>query len=83
MCQLAREILWTMRVGEGQSLILKTTVLRIKESGGKRGLGRNGEVSGISMDEDALHSLHNLRDSEISDMCFIWFTWDLILGGNW
>ncbi|KAG8363423.1 hypothetical protein BUALT_Bualt19G0021100 [Buddleja alternifolia] len=28
---------WAVRVGEGQSLILKTSVLKTKESGGKRG----------------------------------------------
>ena len=28
---------WAVRVGEGQSLILKTSVLKTKESGGKGG----------------------------------------------
>ena len=28
---------WTVRVGEGQSLILKTSILKTKESGGKGG----------------------------------------------
>uniref|UniRef100_A0A452YMK6 Uncharacterized protein n=1 Tax=Aegilops tauschii subsp. strangulata TaxID=200361 RepID=A0A452YMK6_AEGTS len=28
---------WAVRVGEGQSLVLKTSILKIKESGGKRG----------------------------------------------
>uniref|UniRef100_A0A453NTM5 Uncharacterized protein n=1 Tax=Aegilops tauschii subsp. strangulata TaxID=200361 RepID=A0A453NTM5_AEGTS len=28
---------WAVRVGEGQSLVLKTSILKIKESGRKRG----------------------------------------------
>ncbi|KAF4353335.1 hypothetical protein F8388_015746, partial [Cannabis sativa] len=33
-------ISWAVRVGEGQSLILKTSILKTKESGGKGGGGK-------------------------------------------